>query len=101
VKQLGCQHKKSQTREKISASKQADWLLSKYDVIAHEITNVKGLAVQDWLNPCWTLGGQVFCVDTDKQSRKCWFVAFQSQRYNTHQDCSKCWREVLKKLHIR
>jgi putative transposase len=43
VKQLGKQHKKVADKRKDFHFKTANWLLSKYDVIAHEDLNVKGL----------------------------------------------------------
>jgi len=44
IKQLGRQHKKVADKRKDFHFKTANWLLSKYDVIAHEDLNVKGLA---------------------------------------------------------
>ena len=44
VKQLGKQHKKVADKRKDFHFKTVNWLLSKYDVIAHEKLNVKGLA---------------------------------------------------------
>jgi putative transposase len=44
VKQLGCQHKKVADKRKDFHFKTANYLLSKYDVVAHEDLNVKGLA---------------------------------------------------------
>ncbi len=44
VKQLGKQHKKVADKRKDFHFKTANYLLSKYDVIAHEELNVKGLA---------------------------------------------------------
>jgi putative transposase len=44
IKQLGKQHKKVADKRKDFHFKTANWLLSKYDVVAHEQLNVKGLA---------------------------------------------------------
>jgi len=44
IKQLGKQHKKVADKRKDFDFKTANWLLSKYDVVAHEDLNVKGLA---------------------------------------------------------
>lgn len=44
IKQLGKQHKKVADKRKDFHFKTANWLLSKYDVVAHEDLNVKGLA---------------------------------------------------------
>ena len=44
VKQLGKCHKKVADKRKDFHFKTANWLLSKYDVIAHEDLNIKGLA---------------------------------------------------------
>ena len=44
IKQLGKKHKKVADKRKDFHFKTANWLLSKYDVIAHEDLNVKGLA---------------------------------------------------------
>jgi putative transposase len=44
VKKLSKQHKKVADKRKNFHFKAANWLLSKYDVIAHEDLNVKGLA---------------------------------------------------------
>ncbi|WP_242541292.1 RNA-guided endonuclease InsQ/TnpB family protein [Phormidium pseudopriestleyi] len=44
VKQLGCHHKKVADKRKDFHFKTANYLLSKYDVVAHEDLNVKGLA---------------------------------------------------------
>jgi len=44
IKQLGKQHKKVADKRKDFHFKSANYLLSKYDVVAHEDLNVKGLA---------------------------------------------------------
>ena len=44
VKQLGCQHQKVDAQRKDFHFKTANYLLSKYDVVAHEDLNIKGLA---------------------------------------------------------
>jgi putative transposase len=46
VKQLGKQHKKVADKRKDFHFKTANYLLSKYDVIAHEDLNVKGRAIR-------------------------------------------------------
>ncbi|MGB8689575.1 MAG: transposase [Microcoleus sp.] len=44
VKQLGCQHQKVDAQRKDFHFNTANYLLSKYDVVAHEDLNIKGLA---------------------------------------------------------
>ena len=63
VKQLGCQHKKVADKRKDFHFKTANYLLSKYDVIAHEDLKVKGLArtrlAKSVLDAGWSKGQEI------------------------------------------
>jgi putative transposase len=69
VKQLGKQHKKVADKRKDFHFKTAKQLLSKYDVVAHEDLNVKGLSKSRLAKSVHDAGGHPLPVNTYKQSR--------------------------------
>ena len=74
VKQLGRQHKKVADKRKDFHFKTANWLLSKYDVVAHEDLNVKGLArtrlAKSVLDAGWSSNSQY--LQTKPKMLVCW-----------------------------
>jgi putative transposase len=56
--------------------KTAKQLLSKYDIVVHEDLNVKGLSKSKLAKSVHDAGGHPLPVNTNKQSRKCWFVGY-------------------------
>jgi putative transposase len=80
VKQLGRQHKKVADKRKDFHFKTANNLLKKYDVIAVEDLNIKGLARTRLAKSILDAGGHALSVDTDKQSRKRWFGGYPLSR---------------------
>jgi putative transposase len=80
VKQLGKQHKKIADKRKDFHFKTANDLLKKYDVVAVEDLNVKGLARTRLAKSVLDAGGHALSVDTDKQSRECWFGGYPLSR---------------------
>jgi putative transposase len=101
VKQLGCQHKKVADKRKDFHFKTTNYLLSKYDVVAHEDLNVKGLARTRLSKSVLDAGWSSFLsILTNKAVNAGLLVVLVSAR-NTSQDCSNCGEKVPKKLHIR
>ncbi len=101
VNQLGCQHKKVADKRKDFHSKTANYLLSKYDVVAHEALNVKGLArtrlAKSVLDAGWSSNSQYL----QKKPKMLGKLVVPVSAHNTSQDCSNCGEKVPKKLHIR
>lgn len=115
VKQLGCQHKKVADKRKDFHFKTANYLLSKYDVVAHEDLNVKGLArtrlAKSVLDAGWSsflsilinkeasFAGEASPANVAPENAGLLVVPVNA--HNTSQDCSNCGKKVPKKLHIR
>ena len=108
VKQLARQHKKVGDKRKDFHFKTAKYLLSNYDVVAHEDLNIKGLAkthlaksVNDagWGNFLSILSNKA--VREARRSLKAGLLVIGVKAAGTSQDCSSCGAKVPKKLHER
>jgi len=101
VKQLGKQHKKVADKRKDFHFKTANYLLSKYDAIAHEDLNVKGLARTKLAKSVLDAGWSSFLSILTNKAVNAGLLAVPVSAHNTSQDCSNCGEKVPKKLHIR
>jgi putative transposase len=101
IKQLGKQHKKVADKRKDFHFKTANWLLSKYDVIAHEDLNVKGLAHTRLAKSVLDAGWSSFLSILTNKAENAGLLVVPVSAHNTSQDCSNCGEKVPKKLHIR
>jgi len=101
VKQLGCQHKKVSDKRKDFHFKTANYLLSKYDVIAHEDLNVKGLARTRLAKSVLDAGWSSFLSILTFKAENAGKLVVPVSAHNTSQDCSSCAEKVPKKLHQR
>jgi putative transposase len=101
VKQLGKCHKKVADKRKDFHFKTANWLLSKYDVIAHEDLNIKGLARTRLAKSVLDAGWSSFLSILANKALNAGLLVVPVSAYNTSQDCSNCGEKVPKKLHIR
>jgi len=101
VKQLGCQHKKVADKRQDFHFKTANWLLSKYDVIAHEDLNVKGLARTRLAKSVLDAGWSSFLSILANKAENAGLLVIPVSADNTSQDCSNCGERRTKKLHIR
>jgi putative transposase len=101
VKQLGKSHKKVADKRKDFHFKTANWLLSKYDVIAHEELNVKGLARTRLAKSVLDAGWSSFLSILANKAVNAGLLVIPVSAYNTSQDCSNCGEKVPKKLHVR
>ena len=101
VKQLGCQHKKVGDKRKDFHFKTANYLLSKYDVVAHEDLNIKGLARTRLAKSVLDAGWSSFLSILTNKAVNAGLLVVPVSAYNTSQDCSNCGEKVPKKLHIR
>ena len=101
IKQLGRQHKKVADKRKDFHFKTANWLLSKYDVIAHEDLNIKGLARTRLAKSVLDAGWSSFLSILTNKAVNAGLLVVPVSAHNTSQDCSSCGEKVPKKLHIR
>ncbi|NES42870.1 MULTISPECIES: transposase [unclassified Moorena] len=109
IKQLGKQHKKVADKRKDFHFKTANYLLSNYDVVAHEKLNVKGMAKSRLAKSVLDAGWSSFLtILTNKAVRVAWPTALNAgllavpvSAQNTSQNCSNCGKKVPKKLHVR
>lgn len=101
VKQLGCQHKKVASKRKDFHFKTANWLLSKYDVVAYEDLNIKGLARTRLAKSVLDAGWSNFLLILTNKAVNAGLLVVTVCAYNTSQDCSNCGEKVPKKLHVR
>jgi len=101
IKQLGKQHKKVADKRKDFHFKTANWLLSKYDVVAHEDLNVKGLARTKLAKSVLDAGWSSFLSILTNKAENAGLLVVPVSAHNTSQDCSSCGEKVPKKLHIR
>ncbi len=101
VKQLGKQHKKVSDKRKDFHFKTANYLLSKYDVIAHEDLNIKRLARTKLAKSVLDAGWSSFLSILTNKAENAGLLVVPVSAYNTSQDCSNCGQKVPKKLHIR
>src|SRR4028119_2228500 len=101
VKELGKCHKKVADKRKDFHFKTANWLLSKYDVIAHEDLNIKGLARTRLAKSVLDAGWSSFLSILTNKAENAGLLVVPVSAHNTSQDCSNCGEKVPKKLHIR
>ena len=101
IKQLGKQHHKVADKRKDFHFKTANWLLSKYDVVAHEELNVKGLARTRLAKSVLDAGWSSFLSILTNKAENAGLLVVPVSAHNTSQDCSNCGEKVPKKLHIR
>ncbi|AOY82921.1 transposase [Moorena producens JHB] len=101
VKQLGKQHKKVADKRKDFHFKTANYLLSKYDVIAHEKLNVKGLAKSRLAKSVLDAGWSSFLTILISKALNAGLLTVPVSPKNTSQNCSNCGKKVPKKLHVR
>ena len=101
IKQLGKQHKKVADKRKDFHFKTANWLLSKYDLIAHEDLNVKGLARTRLAKSVLDAGWSSFLSILTNKAENAGLLVVSVSPHNTSQDCSNCGEKVPKKLYIR
>jgi putative transposase len=101
VKQLGKQHKKVADKRKDFHFKTANNLLKKYDVIAVEDLNVKGLARTRLAKSVTDAGWSTFLSILTNKAVKAGLLVIPVKASGTSQDCSSCGVKVPKKLHVR
>ncbi|NEP24255.1 transposase [Moorena sp. SIO3I6] len=101
IKQLGLQHKKVADKRKDFHFKTANYLLSKYDVVAHEKLNVKGLAKSRLAKSVLDAGWSSFLTILSSKALNAGLLAVAVSPKNTSQNCSNCGKKVPKKLHVR
>jgi putative transposase len=101
VKSLGKQHKKVADKRKDFHFKTANNLLKKYDVIAHEDLNVKGLARTNKAKSIHDAGWSNFLSLLTDKAEKAGLLVIGVSAYNTSQLCSSCGIKVPKGLHER
>ncbi|NEQ70258.1 MAG: transposase [Symploca sp. SIO1B1] len=101
IKLLAKQHKKVADKRKDFHFKTANHLLSKYDVIAHEALNVKGLTRTKLAKSVLDAGWSSFLSILTNKAENAGLLVVPVSAHNTSQDCSSCGEKVPKKLHIR
>lgn len=101
IKQLGRQHKKVADKRKDFHFKTAKQLLSKYDVVAHEDLNVKGLSKSRLAKSVHDAGWSSFLSILSNKAENAGLLVIAVNPKNTSQDCSSCGMKVPKKLHER
>jgi putative transposase len=101
VKQLGRQHKKVADKRSYFHFKTANNLLKKYDVVAVEDLNVKGLARTRLAKSVLDAGWSSFLSILKNKAANAGLLVVTVIASGTSQDCSSCGVKVPKKLHIR
>ena len=101
VKQLGKQHKKVADKRKDFHFKTANNLLKKYDVIAHEDLNIKGLSRSRLSKSVHDAGWGSFLSILSNKAENAGLLVIPVKASGTSQDCSSCGLKVPKKLHER
>ncbi|EGJ33076.1 MULTISPECIES: RNA-guided endonuclease TnpB family protein [Moorena] len=101
IKQLGKQHKKVADKRKDFHFKTANYLLSNYDVVAHEKLNVKGMAKSRLAKSVLDAGWSSFLTILTNKAENAGLLAVPVSAQNTSQNCSNCGKKVPKKLHVR
>ncbi|MBD2499247.1 RNA-guided endonuclease InsQ/TnpB family protein [Anabaena azotica] len=101
IKQLGKQHKKVADKRKDFHFKTANNLLKKYDVIAVEDLNVKGLSRSKLAKSVLDAGWSSFLSILTNKAEKAGLLVIPVKASGTSQDCSSCGVKVPKKLHER
>jgi putative transposase len=101
VKQLGRQHKKVADKRKDFHFKTANNLLKKYDVVAVEDLNIKGLAKSRLAKSILDAGWSSFLSILTNKAENAGLLVIPVKASGTSQDCSNCGVKVPKKLHER
>ncbi|HEY9799556.1 MAG TPA: transposase [Leptolyngbyaceae cyanobacterium] len=101
VKQLGKQHKKVADKRKDFHFKTANNLLKKYDVIAHEDLNIKGLSKSRLSKSVHDAGWRNFLSILTNKAENSGLLVIPVKASGTTQECSSCGAKVPKKLHER
>ena len=101
VKKLGRQHKKVADKRKDFHFKTANNLLKKYDVIAHEDLNIKGISKSRISKSVHDAGWGNFLSILTNKAGNAGLLVIPVNPKNTSQDCSNCGAKVPKKLHER
>ncbi len=101
VKQLGKQHKKVSDKRKDFHFKTANNLLKKYDVIAVEDLNIKGLSRTRLAKSVLDAGWSNFLSILSNKAENAGLLVIAVNASGTSQDCSSCGVKVPKKLHQR
>ena len=101
VAKLSKQHKKVAGKRKDFHYKTANYLLSKYDVVAHEDLNVKALARTRLAKSVHDARWSSFLSILQTKAENAGLVTIAVEAAGTTQDCSSCGVKVLKKLHER
>lgn len=101
IKSLGKQHKRITDKRKDFHYKTANNLLKKYDVIAHEDLNVKGLARTNKAKSIHDAGWSSFLSILANKAEKAGLLVIGVSAYNTSQNCSSCGVKVPKELSER
>ena len=101
VKQLGKQHKKVADKRQDFHFKTANNLLKKYDVVAVEDFNVKGLARTRLAKSVPDAGWSSFLSILTNKAVNAGLLVIPVKASGTSQDCSNCGVKVPKKLHER
>ena len=101
IKQLSKQHKKVADKRKDFHFKTANNLLKKYDVIAVEDLNVKGLARTRLAKSVLDAGWSSFLSILTNKAENAGLLVIPVKAHSTSQDCSNCGVKVPKKLHDR
>ena len=101
IKSLGKQHKKVADKRKDFHYKTVNSLLRKYDVIAHEDLNVKGLARTNKAKSIHDAGWSNFLSILANKAEKAGLLVIEVSAYNTSQNCSSCGVKVPKELSER
>ncbi|MGB3652245.1 MAG: transposase [Rivularia sp. (in: cyanobacteria)] len=101
VKYLGKQHKKVADKRKDFHFKTANNLLNKYDVVAVEDLNIKGLARTRLAKSVTDAGWSSFLSILTNKAENAGLLVIPVKASGTSQDCSNCGVKVPKKLHER
>ena len=101
VKQLGRQHKKVADQRKDFHFKTANNLFKKYDVIAHEDLNIKGLSKSRLSKSIHDAGWGNFLSILANKAENAGLLVIAVKASGTSQECSNCGAKVPKKLHER
>ncbi|MFN6560746.1 MAG: RNA-guided endonuclease InsQ/TnpB family protein [Nostoc sp. ChiSLP01] len=101
IKQLGKQHKKVADKRKDFHFKTANNLLKKYDVIAHEDLNIKGLSRSRLSKSVHDAGWGNFLSILTTKAENAGLLVIPVKASGTTQECSSCGAKVPKKLHER
>jgi len=101
VKQLSRQHKKVADKRKYFHFKNANNLLKKYDVVAVEDLNVKGLVLTRLAKSVLDAGWSNFLSILTNKAENAGLLVIPVKASGTSQNCSNCGVKVPKKLHQR